>query len=409
MQKYFVIANGCPENRLDAARIEKYFAVNGWCVADNIKEADLILFNACGLKDESQTDSTNIIRHVYRTKSKNARVIVSGCLPKINPTMLASLHDGMTFGQDEEADVLNAYIQANVPIKDICANKPVQCTTSADVALKEWYVTQEHWVLLTELSALSQIALRRITEDPLLLVQFCVGRLCNREEHLYLDKTYYIKVSTGCVNHCSYCGVKFSRGHIRSKSTHRVLEEFQNGIENGYEDFILIGTEISSYGKDIGTDLITLLQQFLKIDRKFKIKLRNVHPIFLIENADKFAEIAGSGKISFIGAALQSGNNRILTLMNRGYTVEDFLSTIQRIKKAAPQIWLSTHIMVGFPTETQKDFNDSLRIAQNKLIDKAQAFIYSPITGTRAAEMTGHIPMSEKRRRFFRICQANKM
>jgi tRNA A37 methylthiotransferase MiaB len=319
MKNCYIIANGCPENRLDAARIERFLAVNGWKIVDNINNADLVLFNACGLKDESQTDSSNIIRHIYRSKTDAARVIVSGCLPKINPMLLKTLHDGISFGQDDEAEVLNNIIDARVPLKKVYVNKPIQCTTSADIAIRDWAGSKDHLLLLKVLVSLSHAVIPRIANDPQLLKQFLVGRLCNREVNLYSNESFYIKISTGCVNQCTYCGVKFSRGHVRSKSIDQVREEFMKGIENGYRDMILIGTEISSYGRDIGTDLYSLLKVLTNIQGDYTIKLRNVHP--------------------------------------------------------------------------------------RTLIDNAQAFIYSPISGTKAAEMAGQIPIAEKRKRFYRVCR----
>jgi threonylcarbamoyladenosine tRNA methylthiotransferase CDKAL1 len=197
--------------------------------------------------------------------------------------------------------------------------------------------------------------------------------------------------------------VKFSRGKLRSKSLSAVVEEFDEGLANGYTDFALIATDLGAHGRDHGITLAALLKEMVKRDGEYRIMLRNVHPRYLIEMMPDLREIFRSGKISYLGSAVQSGNDRILRLMRRRYSVDDFKRTILTMNHEFPEIRLNTQIMVGFPSETEEEFSDTIRLLDDIHIDFVEVYVYQARPRTKAAQMEESVPRSVATRRFYRL------
>jgi len=186
---------------------------------------------------------------------------------------------------------------------------------------------------------------------------------------------------------CSYCAVKLSRGTVKSKSIEEIKQEFLEGLKVGYTHFSLIGSDLGSYGKDIQTDLPDLLKQLVSLEGKFNISLRNVHPQLLISQLPKMIKVVKSGKINHITTAVQHGNDRILKLMKRHYAIKDCTFAINTIKQHCKNLKIRTQIIVGFPGETQKEFEDTLRLIGSINVDFFEVYPYSQRMGTSAAKM----------------------
>ena len=162
----------------------------------------------------------------------------------------------------------------------------------------------------------------------------------------------------------------------------------------------MIGTDLGSYGKDLGTDLIILLKEITRIKGDYTIKIRNLHPRFLIHNIGRFKDILKTGKISFISSSVESGSNRILDLMKRGYTIEEFKKTVSCLHTEFPELEIRTQIMIGFPGETDKDFHDSLKLLDEISFEFTEIFLFEPRPGTLAFEMTDRVSGDVIRKRF---------
>jgi tRNA A37 methylthiotransferase MiaB len=182
-----------------------------------------------------------------------------------------------------------------------------------------------------------------------------------------------------------------------------VIKEFEEGLGKGYKNFALLGTEVGAYGKDLGIDLVVLLKELISREGDYRISLRNLHPRNLIEMLPEFRKIFATGKISYIACAPESGNNRILGLMNRGYKIEDFKEAIGILNKEFPQMKIRTQIIVGFPTETEEEFQDSMRLVDDLHFDFVEVYMFEVRKGTRAATMTSQIPNIAKKRRCLKL------
>jgi threonylcarbamoyladenosine tRNA methylthiotransferase CDKAL1 len=385
--KVFLTTNGCPENRIDLAMMRELLIVNKWEVVNSIEESDLILFNACALTHGMQEGSMKIISELNYRKKPSTELIVCGCLPKINNHRLREVYQNITFGSDEIERFSEAFnIKRNS--ENIYANYLVSQYNSG-------YKNG-----------------RRI---PNLKKIFCMKAL-KRKLYFYRYKSYFeetrnainvfrpysfcIKISTGCLTNCSYCAVKVSRGKLKSKPLNKVIHEFKEGIAKGFTEFSLIGTDTGSYGRDQGITLVTLLKELLAREGDYQIRLRNVQPRFLIEMMPELQELFKSGKISYISTAVQSGNNRILKLMNRKYTIEEYKEAIQLINKEFPHIQIRTQILVGFPSETEEEYQDSVILLDELNFDFVETYLFSPRPNTKAAKIKGQVPRREAEKRY---------
>jgi tRNA A37 methylthiotransferase MiaB len=385
IQKVSVLTNGCPENRIDSARVLDFFIKNGLKSANNFKDADLILFNACALTHYNEVRSLSIIDQLKAHKKPNAGLIVFGCLAKINKDRLREVYPGPTFGSDD-IDKLDQIFNYKIKTKNVDSNYLIPLTT----------LNKYKWFLLSCKENGVSVTLKK-----LITAGFWAKKV--KAVHCYNPRTFCIKISTGCLSNCSYCGVKLSRGPIKSKSIENVYSEFDKGLRDGFNEFALIGTDIGAYGRDRGSNLAHLLTKLLEKDGDYKIKLRNVNPKFLISMLPEFREIFKTGKIPYLISAAQSGSNKILKLMKRGYNIQDFKRAILLLKTEFPNIQIRTQIMVGFPGETEDDFHDSMQLLDEVKFDFVEVYIYQPRPGTVASKMENQVPEKVARRRWQKL------
>jgi len=385
-KKACILSYGCPENRIDTARMQEFFKQNGWILISNFMEADIIIFNTCGLTRDTQEASIKMINRLSTQKKESCQLIISGCLPKINKERLEEVYQGIYFGSDE-LERLNEIIDSDVKAQEIHANfLASECHLNKNIG--------SYFKKITEID-IYKVIIKFLTYTWLHRIDKATS-ICN-------PYTYYIKVSTGCLNKCSYCAVRISRGRVRSKTIVDVVEEFEKGVEKGFHEFALLGTDLGAYGVDQGTNLVSLLYELFKKKEKYKIKLRNIHPRFLIQMMPELRQFFQTGKISFLSSAVESGNNRILSLMNRGYKIEDFKEAIARLNKEFPEIQIRTQLMVGFPSETEEEFQDTMQLLDEVTFDFAEVYMFEPRPRTKAAMMINQIPRKVAIKRFNKI------
>ena len=187
------------------------------------------------------------------------------------------------------------------------------------------------------------------------------------------------------------------------KRQDQIIDEFEDGLSKGFKEFALLGTDVGSYGRDQDTNLVDLLREMVKRKGDYEIKMRNIQPRFLIEMMPGLLEVFLSGKIKYISSAVQSGSNRILELMKRGYKIEDYIKAIRTVNREFPEILIRTQIMVAFPGETEKEFQDTIRLLDQVRIDYIEVFKFSPRPNTDAAIMRDQIPPEVARMRYRKL------
>ena len=214
----------------------------------------------------------------------------------------------------------------------------------------------------------------------------------------------WINIIYGCNNFCTYCIVPYVRGREVSRDMNSVLDEVKKCVDEGYKEITLLGQNVNSYGNDVddsNVNFANLLRKIDKIEGKFRVRFMTSHPKDL--NDDIIDAMANSSKIcNNLHLPIQAGSDKVLANMNRRYDSAKYLQTIEKLRKAMPDIGITTDIMVGFPTETEDDFQKTLEIVEKVRYSNAFTFIYSPRKGTPAAKME-QIPYSVKQERISRL------
>ena len=229
-------------------------------------------------------------------------------------------------------------------------------------------------------------------------------------EDLPLERKYPFKsgvnIMYGCNNFCSYCIVPYVRGRERSRKPEDILQEIRRLVKDGVVEVMLLGQNVNSYGKNLEHPIsfAELLQEVEKIEGLERIRFMTSHPKDL---SDELIEVMkNSEKICrHMHLPLQSGSSRLLKIMNRRYTKEQYLALVEKLRNAIPDISLTTDIIVGFPGETEEDFRETLDVVRKVRYDSAFTFIYSKRTGTPAAVMENQVPEDVVKERFDRLLQ----
>jgi tRNA A37 methylthiotransferase MiaB len=382
IKKVYIRSNGCVDNLLDGKSFANYCKENGWELVDDPKHADLILANTCAvdknLEDLSVANITELKQHTH------AQLIVTGCLPKINPERMKTIHDGMAFGP-KERDKIKEAIGGRTDL----AWKDQHTIGNAEISQRR-YRRVVHSVTM-----LKNVVYRYANIK--IFPNFEIADLAGDQE------SYFLPVGEGCLGNCSYCAIKMAKGRLQSKPISEVLNDFKAGLAAGHKRFIITGDDTGAYGLDLGTDIVALLTELLQIEGDYTLNIYHLEANWLIKYLDKLKEFFKTGKIDAIFSPIQSGSNNILKAMRRPYTVEDYVSCMKQLRKELPDLKIWNQIMVGFPGETEEDFAGSLHLLDEINFNLVQAFAYADRPGTAASKMDNHIPEPVIRKRLRRI------
>jgi len=390
MPTVYVTTNGCDEGQLKSMDVQRFFVRNGFEVTADPTQADFVIFYACGLTNEKEKHSQLMIRRLQAQKRDTARFILWGCLTKQNPKCLAGIYDGPLIGPRDISFFNSVLGDTAVTIEDVSANTVVQKETAG----------QEE-------------VCPRIAYDPVLDILFHLRKQVDlvrlpRRKWLFDAKSFFIRVAEGCTGNCTYCSERAAWGRIKSKPIEKILEEFKRGLQKGYDRFFLVAPDLGSYGADIGCNVADLLKEMVKIEerRNYQIILNQMNPVDLKRMLPQLEEVLASGKIEALGCQVESGSDRILELMGRKYTAKDWRESMLRINKKFPSVRLSTHIMIGFPTETDQDFEATMKLLDFPLfIDWVGFFLFSPRPSVYASRLPGQVPEKVKEQRYKKLFQ----
>lgn len=381
MKKVYIESNGCSVVRHDTQRYSKYFRVNGWQELKTSKEADLVLLTTCAVVQNTEDFSILAIKRLKREMKKNSKLIISGCLPKINPERLSAEFGGNFFSKDDE-NKLDDIIGADIKIADI---------------FWDGDIIREHSLGDPELTYSKQQL------DQLKLVENLNKKFKNNkyvEIYNYLtkgrfmwkeDDLFEVKVADGCNYRCNYCATKNAKGNLKSRDLKKIVGEFKLGIEKGYPKIMLTGDEVGEYGRDIGSSLVELVKKLAPISKDSKIALRYISPESIIRQYKELEQYLKSGKIYYFCSSFQSGSPKILRLMNRPNNIDTFIHLMAKISRDCPSIYKHTQVIVGFPQEAEKDFKQTLKAIKDGCFEYVSVIKYSKRPHTKAIDMKGHI------------------
>lgn len=358
---------GCQMNAKDS---EKMTAILSYIGYEETEEpvADLVLYNTCTVRENANLKIYGRLGYLKNRKKKNPdmKIVLCGCMM-------------------QESDEIEK-IRKSYPFVDLVFG------THNIYKLAELLYTQIE----------SERRVIDVWEEPEEIVEDLPGR------RKYPFKTG-VNIMYGCNNFCSYCIVPYVRGRERSREPEDILEEIRGLAADGVVEIMLLGQNVNSYGKtlDSPVSFAGLLRMVNEIEGLQRIRFMTSHPKDLSQELiDAMAEC---GKVcAHLHLPLQSGSSRILEKMNRRYTKEGYLGLVNRIREKLPDISLTTDIIVGFPGETEEDFEETLDVVKKVRFDSAYTFIYSRRSGTPAAAMENQVPEDVVKERFDRLLAAIK-
>ena len=357
---YMINQNTCTRVKLYGIDVKNLFLINGY-VEDNKEKSDYIIINTCSFLKAKEEYFMNYIKRLSDDLASYQKLIIIGCLPSIRKSDLLKMNDKIiTFGRD--IDAIKDYFNFSKNIKS-------KATTVCDkLPLKKELLYQ--------------------------LNKF-IFKSKHIEYRLKRDKVCYLQISSGCRGKCAYCSEKFTT-KLKSRPIKEILLAINDGIERGYKLFGLNSDDASAYGKDIDSSLEELLSEVVNIKSDVSFSIPEFNPNGLTE---KVIEYLKDKKFIYITVPIQSGSQDILNKMKRPYQIDEVIEKVKRIKQNNKKIKINTHVIVGFPGETEEDFNKTLDVIKLGLFDRVKVFMYNDRPNTIASTMINKISDTEKKRR----------
>ncbi len=345
----YVLTFGCQQNEADSERVRGMAREMGYSITDSYVGADLIVVNTCAIRAHAEMKALSMLGNFKAEKRKNPDLIIGviGCM-------------------------------------------------AAEKKVVERLKTDFHYVTFTAepnmLHRIPELVYTKLTEGKRGFIHGCdnggivEGLPCERS-HAHRA---WVSIMYGCNNFCSYCIVPYTRGRERSRKSEDILAECRELVRSGVKEITLLGQNVNSYRSEL--DFAGLLEAVAGIEGDFIIRFMTSHPkdvsdeliSVMAKHRDKIAP--------YFHLPLQSGSNKILKAMHRTYTRERFMSIVEKLRRAVPDICLSTDVIVGFPGESDEDFADTVDILERAGFDIVYSFIFSPREGTPAAKMSDTVP-----------------
>jgi tRNA A37 methylthiotransferase MiaB len=373
MKKIYVYTNtNCRRRLLDANKLQLYFYKNNYTLVKKPKDSDFIIYITCAYRNEITNDTLTKIKDFQKYK---AELIVAGCLPVIEEIKLNQIFKGKTIST-KNLDKIDV-IFPNNKIK-------FSSLTDAEAISPEQYITyhEENY---------------KLKNFPFLNKYYnyfkenFIFYLLNKHLLIYLFPSkpdfYHVRISWGCMGNCSYCGIKKAIGTLKSKPINECVYDFEKGLKSKYKMFVITADDVGAFGVDIGSNFPTLLDKLTSFEGEYEISVQDLDPRWVVKYIDELEPIFKKGKITSVNIALQSGCEKILKLMNRYHDIEKIKESLIRLKNSSTKLSLDTHFILGFPTETDDDFLQTIDYI--KKIDFNMGFIYrfSCKTGTEAEKI----------------------
>ena len=353
---------GCQMNARDSEKLRGILELAGYEITEQ-EEADFVLYNTCTVRENANQKVYGHLGYLSRLKKQNPQMVIALC--------------GCMMQEEKVVEKIRTSYRF------------------VDLVFGTHNIYKFAELLVTALD--SQRTVIDIWKDTDKIV-----------EDLPSERTYSFKsgvnIMFGCNNFCSYCIVPYVRGRERSRKPEDIIREIKNLVADGVVEVMLLGQNVNSYGKNLDEPMTfaQLLREIEKIEGLERIRFMTSHPKDL---SDELIQVMKESKkiCPHMHLPLQSGSSRILKIMNRRYTKEQYLALAQKLREAIPEISLTTDIIVGFPGETEEDFQETLDVVRQVRYDSAFTFIYSKRTGTPAAVMEDQVPEDVVKDRFNRL------
>lgn len=370
MKAYFYNNNTCTRVKLYGNDVIELFKINGGQIVENIDEAEYIFINTCSFLESKSSYFLKFVSDIYNKKSKNQKLVIIGCLGGTHRNEIEAISKDIIIFKRDINDIKDYFKFSKLP-------------KSKSTNVKD-----------------------KLPKDKIFVYWF--NKLILHSKHieyrLKRDRVCYLQISSGCRGKCSYCSEKFIT-HLKSRPIHEIMDAIEDGITRGYTLFGLNSDDASCYGLDINSSLEELLKYIVNIDKKIYFSIPEFNPNGLTKGV---LELLKDKKFLYITVPIQSGSDRILKLMRRPYTIDRVIESIKSLKKTNPHLKINTHVIVGFPGETEEDFNATRDLIASGLFDRVKVFMYNERPNTEALTIEPKVSEDEKVRRRDEILQVMK-
>ena len=362
--KAYVETYGCQQNEADSEKLRGYLTQSGYAICQEAEGADVVVMNTCSIREHAEQRVFGNLGALTHTKRRHPaqKIFLCGCMA----------------GEEK----VSARVKESYPYVDGVFSThhlwqfPEILYNVLTKKKRQFYVADEAGSIAEGIPQVRDSKLKA-----------------------------WVSIMYGCNNFCTYCIVPYVRGRERSRRPEAILEECRQLAERGCKEITLLGQNVNSYGKDLdcAMDFADLLAQIAQLPGDFLIRFMTSHPrdasAKLFDTMAKYPKIAKQLHLPF-----QSGSSRVLKAMNRHYDRETYLSKVRYAKSVMPDLVLTSDVIVGFPGETEEEFEETISLMEEVRYDSLFTFIFSPRTGTPAAKMVDPTPKEEKNRRFDKLC-----
>ena len=356
----YVFTFGCQQNEADSEKIRGLAEKMGYKIVDKLENAHLIILNTCAIRDHAEAKALSMLGNFKRRKREVEDIIIGvmGCMaaePHVCEMLKNDFH----------------YVDFTI--------EPNMIHSLPYMVYSAFYEGKRRFV---------------IGEDDGSVIE---GLPIRREQ----KRTALVSIMYGCNNFCTYCIVPYVRGRERSRSSDEIIAECKYLIENGTKEIMLLGQNVNSYKSDV--DFAGLMEKIACLGGDFKLTFMTSHPKDVSDNLINVMAKYSEKILRSFHLPLQSGSDRILKKMNRTYNREGFLKTVERLRSAMPDIIISTDVIVGFPSETEEDFEDTIDMLGKVRFDMVYSFKYSRRKGTPADRFDQQVDEQTKKERLQRL------
>lgn len=357
--KFNIVTFGCKVNQYESNMMKERMLSSNFFYVENISEANIIIVNTCSVTNVADKKCLKMIRRIKR-EYPNSILVVAGCSSQNKQEIYENLDIDILIGNKDKSKI--------------------------DILLKEYIKTHKRYV------------------------KFYNDRKLDFEDMLISDYNHiraFIKIEDGCDNFCSYCIIPYVRGSVRSKNFETVIKEAKLLTQKGHKEIVLTGIHTGHY-MDNGYDLTDLINELSKIEDLLRIRISSIE---ITELNDKFLNMLSTNKkvCDHLHIPLQAGSDEILKKMNRKYDLKYYEEKIKKIRMIRPDISITTDIIVGFPYETDKLFNETLEFSRKINFSKIHVFPYSIRLGTSAANMPNQVDESIKKERVKKLMDLSEI
>ena len=360
----YVETYGCQQNEADSEKIRGFLTQSGYAITQSPEGADVIVLNTCAIREHAEQRVFGNLGALTHTKRRHPRqkIFLCGCMAGE-----AKVSDRIKKSFPHVDGVFSTHHLWQFP----------------EILWNVLYRQKRQFYIADEAGSIAE-GIPQVRDNTL---------------------KSWVSIMYGCNNFCTYCIVPYVRGRERSRKKEDILAECRALIANGCKEITLLGQNVNSYGKDLpeNVDFSDLLTEIAALDGDFLIRFMTSHP----RDAGKklFDTMAANPKIAKqLHLPFQSGSSRVLKAMNRHYDREKYLEAVQYAKSVMPDLVLTSDVIVGFPGETEAEFEETISLIEQVRYDALFTFIFSPRPGTPAAQMDDPTPKEEKNRRFDRLC-----